>query len=366
MVVEFVNLKKQYRTIRREINRAVKTVLERQTFILGEELKKFEEEFARYLDARYVVGVDNGSDGLILALRALGVGHGDEVITPVNSFISTTLAITEVGATPVFVDIDSETHQLDVDQVSKKIIKKTKVILPVHLYGSPCDIESLSSLRRRRGIFLVEDACQAHGTKMNGRRLGTFGTLGVFSFYPGKNLGAYGNGGAVCTSDKQLYEKLLRLRNFGQRRKYHHEESGLNSKLDDLQAAVLRVKLKHLDEWNRKRNRWAKLYQQRLIGFKFPSVVKGGEPNRHLLVMEVEKRDGLLNYLLSKGIKAQVHYPIPIHLQKCYSYLGYRHGDFPVAEEIAKKIISLPMYAELTAKEVSFVSITINRFYGRN
>lgn len=366
MTIEFVNLLRQYRTIKQEINRAVKAVLERQSFILGEELAKFEQEFADYLGSRYVVGVDNGTDGLILALRSLGIAPGDEVITPVNSFIATTLSITEVGARPVFVDIDPETHQLDVDQVRRKITKKTKVILPVHLYGSPCDIESLSLLCRKRGIFLVEDACQAHGAKMNSRKLGTFGIIGVFSFYPGKNLGAYGNGGAVCTNSKALYEKLLRLRNFGQRRKYYHEEIGLNSKLDDLQAAVLRVKLKHLDKWNRGRNRWAKLYQQRLKGFKFPVIIAGGEPNRHLFVLEVEKRDKLLSYLLSKGIKVQVHYPIPIHLQKCYSYLGYRRGDFPVAEKVAKKIISLPMYAELTAKEINFVSTTINRFYGRN
>jgi dTDP-4-amino-4,6-dideoxygalactose transaminase len=364
MTIEFVDLKRQYRTIRGEIGRAVKSVLEKQSFILGEELAKFEWEFARYLGSRYVVGVDNGTDGLILALMSLGIAEGDEVITPVNSFIATTLAITEVGATPAFVDVDPATHQLDVAQVQRKITQKTKVVLPVHLYGAPCAIEELSALCRERDILLVEDACQAHGAKMKGKKLGTFGTLGVFSFYPSKNLGAYGNGGAICTNSKSLYEKLLRLRNFGQRRKYDHEEIGLNSKLDDLQAAVLRVKLKHLDRWNKQRHHWAKLYQQRLRDFKFPVIIQGGEPNRHLLVIEVEERDKLLSYLASRGIKAQVHYPIPIHLQKCYACLGYRRGAFPVAEKIAKKIISLPMYAELTEKEVNFVSNTINDFYG--
>lgn len=366
MNVEFVNLKKQYGIIKKDIDRAIGRILDRQHFVLGDELAGFEEEFAHYLGIKYVVGVDNGSDGLIMALRVLGVTRGDEIITPVNSFVSTTFAITELGATPIFVDVDSDTHQIDVSEVARKLTKRTKVILPVHLYGSPCDIESLSSLCREKGIFLVEDTCQAHGALMNGKKLGTFGTMGVFSFYPGKNLGAYGNGGAICTNNKTLYEKLLRLRNFGQRKKYFHEEIGLNSKLDDIQAAVLRVKLKYLDRWNKRRNYWAKLYQERLKNFKMPSVVKGGEPNRHLFVLEVEERDKLLNYLLSKDIKAQVHYPLPIHLQKCYSYLDYRRGSFPVAEKAARKIISLPMYAELTEEEVSFVTAAINRFYGRN
>lgn len=366
MNIEFVDLKKQYKSIGREINLAVKAVLDSQQFVLGGELEAFEREFAHYLGVKYVVGVDNGSDGLIFSLRALGVGAGDEVITPVNSFISTTFAITEVGATPVFVDIDPNTHQLDIAQVRKRISNKTKVILPVHLYGSPCDIESLASICRQKGLLLVEDVCQAHGAKMNGRRLGAFGIMGVFSFYPGKNLGAYGNGGAVCTNSRALYGKLLRLRNFGQRKRYYHEEIGWNSKLDDLQATVLRVKLRHLDEWNSLRNRWAELYQERLKGFKMPSVVKGGEPNRHLFVVEVEERDKLLSYLASRGIRAQVHYPVPIHLQKCYTYLGYRWGSFPVAERVARMIVSLPMYAELTEENVNFVSATINRFYGRN
>lgn len=366
MKVEFIDLRKQYLLIRREINDALQSVVKSQQFVLGGQLEKFEQEFARYLGIKYVAGVDNGSDGLVIALKALGVKAGDEVITPVNSFISTTFAITEVGAIPVFVDINADTHQLDINQVKKKVNKKTKAILPVHLYGSPCEIEALTSFCLQKNIFLVEDACQAHGSKMNGQKLGTFGTMGVFSFYPGKNLGAYGNGGAVCTNSEAIYEKLLRLRNFGQKRKYYHEEIGWNSKLDDLQAAVLRVKLKHLDRWNGRRNRWAKLYQERLKDFKMPSVVKGGEPNRHLFVVEVEERDKLQSYLLSKGIKVQVHYPVPIHLQKCYSYLGYRWGDFSKAEKIASKIISLPMYAELTEEKVNFVSATINRFYGRN
>lgn len=363
MEIQFVNLQKQYQNIKKEINFALKRVLEKQVFILGEELEKFEEEFAQYLKTKYVVGVDNGSDGLVLALLALGIGKGDEVITPVNSFISTTFAITEVGARPVFVDIDPKTHQLNVEQVKKKISRKTKAILPVHLYGSPCQIDVLEEMGKKHGIFLVEDACQAHGASFRGKKLGTFGDIGLFSFYPGKNLGGYGNGGAVCTLDRKLYRQLLRLRNFGQRKKYYHEIIGKNSKLDDLQAAILRVKLKYLDAWNIKRNNWAREYQKRLKDFKMPTVIADGKSNYHLFVIECQRRDQLKDYLLKKGIHAQIHYPVPIHLQQCYKYLGYRRGDFPVAERVVKRILSLPMYPELTKKEINFITKTIKDFY---
>lgn len=363
MEIQFVNLQKQYQRIGKEVNAAIARVFKTQLFVLGEELERFEAAFAQYLGTKYVVGVDNGSDGLILSLLALGIGPGDEVITPVNSFISTTFAITEVGATPIFVDIDPDTHQLDIEQVKKKITKKTKVILPVHLYGSPCEIDKLVEITGKQNIFLIEDACQAQGASFEQRKLGTLGVMGIFSFYPGKNLGACGNGGAICTNKKELYLKLCRLRNFGQAEKYNHQIIGQNTKLDDLQAAVLRVKLKYLNEWNAKRNALARIYQEELKEFKMPAVLKRGKSNYHLFVIECNQRDRLRDYLFKKGIRAQIHYPTPIHLQKCYTHLGYKRGNFPIAEKIAKRNLSLPMYPELTQKEIRFITNTIHNFY---
>lgn len=363
MEIEFVGLKRQFHSIEKEIRDAIDSVLATQHFAPAEELNKFEEEFATYLGSKYVVGVDNGSDGLIFTMKVLSIGKGDEVITPVNSYIATTFAITEVGATPIFVDVDPDTHQLDLNQVEAKITSKTKAILPVHLYGAPCQIDELMDLANKNGIHVVEDSCQAHGSKFDNKRLGSFGVLGVFSFYPGKNLGAYGNGGAVCTDDEKLYKKLMSLRDFGMTRRYYHDEIGYNSKLDNLQAAILSVKLKHLDEWNAKRNEYAKLYKKELPTFKTPQILSGGESNYHLFVIECDKRDELQAYLHEKGSKAQIHYPVNIHLQKCYEYLGFKEGDFPVAEGIAKRILSLPIYAELTEEEVSYTAQHVNAFY---
>lgn len=362
MEIPFVNLQRQYKAILPEINTAIKCVLKKQFFILGKELLIFEQAFARYLGSKYVVGVDNGSDGLILALMAAGIGKGDEVITPVNSFISTTFAISAVGARPILVDIDPATHQIDINQVKKKITKRTKALLPVHLYGAPCEIDKLAELTQTHHLFLVEDACQAHGSEFNNKKLGTFGIMGVFSFYPGKNLGAYGNGGAICTDDKKIYERLIKLRNFGQSQKYYHDLIGQNSKLDDLQAVILKIKLKYLDHWNKKRQKWALMYTDKLKEFKMPQIVQKGKTNNHLFIIECEKRDELQRYLIECGIRAQIHYPIPIHLQKCYQFLGYRKGDFPVAERIVTKILSLPIYADLTRREVEYIIKTVNNF----
>lgn len=359
MNVSFVDLQRQYQGIKMEIEETLQRLLKDQYWVLGNELKSFESSFAQYLGCKYVVGVDNGSDGLILALKALNIGRGDEVITPVNSFTSTTFAITEVGAKPVFTDVDPDTHQIDAKQVESKIGKDTKAILPVHLYGAPCDMEALEKLSKTHGIPIIEDACQAAGSTFKGKKLGTMGRMGVFSFYPGKNLGCYGNGGAICTNDKTIYDYLIKARNFGQPQKYHHDFVGMNSKLDDIQAAILSVKLKHLDHWNEKRRYIADKYQKELRDFKMPTILKNGIPNRHLLVIESDTRDDLLHHLIEKGIQAHIHYPIPIHLQKCYSYLGYRKGDFPVAERIASRIISLPIFAEMENQEVEFITKTI-------
>lgn len=364
MTISYLNLKRQYAHIDKEIGQALEKVLKRQEFILGKEVNAFETEYAAYLGTKYVVGVGSGTDGLLLSLLALGVGKGDEVITPVNSFIATTLAITQLHATPVFVDCDKDTYQLDVSQVVDKITKRTKAILPVHLYGAPCIIDQLAQIARKHGIYLIEDAAQAHGSAYKNKKLGTFGDINIFSFYPGKNLGAYGDAGAICTNNNILYEKIKMLHNYGQKSKYIHEEIGVNSRLDDIQAAVLRVKLRYLDGWNKKRQRKVDIYKNNLFA-KYQEIIQDGVSNYHILSIEVEDRNKLQKFLKNKGIQTLIHYPVPIHLQKCYSYLGYKKGDFPIAERLADKILSLPIYPELKDKEIFYIIDQINAF-GKN
>ena len=362
MNIQLVNLQKQYKELKPQIDKAIHHVIEKQSFILGEELQHFEKEFAQYLGVKYFVGVGSGTDGLILSLLALGVGRGDEVITPANSFIATASAISFVGATPVFVDINPDTYQLNLTQVEKKITKKTKVILPVHLYGASCDMRKLTQLAKKRKVFLVEDACQAHGSLFDGKRLGSFGDVGVFSFYPSKNLGAYGDGGGIAINNKKIYEKLLGLRSHGERKKYFHQTLGINSRLDELHAVVLRVKLSYLDSWNEMRRKHAEQYAALLPEFKIQKFYNKSISNYYVFTIEHPDRDGLRQYLEKCGIKTQIYYPIPIHLQKCYNYLGYSEGDFPITERIAKSILSLPMYPELTEKEIAFIVTSIKRY----
>lgn len=362
MNIPFLDLKKQYKDIQEEVDTAISRVVKRQVFILGEELEAFEKEFASYLGCKYVVGVGSGTEGLILSLMALGIGKGDEVITPVNSFIATTIAITQVGATPIFVDCYSDTYQINVEQVREKITKKTKAILPVHLYGAPCEIMKLQKIAKESNIFLVEDACQAHGAMYKNKKVGTFGDLGVFSFYPGKNLGAYGDGGAICTDSEELYKRLKRIRNYGQEEKYYSKEIGINSRLDEIQAAILRVKLKYLDEWNKERNEIAQRYKRELIGIRMQKISENTFSCYHLFVIENNKRDELRNFLKVKGIDALIHYPVPIHLQKCYEYLGYKKGDFPVSERVSDTILSIPIYPELKVNEQKYISKELNDF----
>lgn len=355
MNVSFLNLTKQYNSIQVEINSAIAKVVKKQRFILGEEVAAFEHEFARYLGAKHVIGVNSGTDALILALRSLGVGKGDEVITQPNSFIATTLAILEVGATPIFVDINPDTYQIDENLISEKITSKTKAILPVHMYGAPCNIEKIAQIAKEHKLFLIEDACQAVGSSFSNKKVGTFGELGTFSFYPGKNLGAYGDGGAICTNNTNIYKKLLSLRNYGQTEKYIHNEIGVNSRLDEIQAAVLRVKLKNVDRWNVQRRDIANTYKKLLKDIKVQKILENSVSNYHLFVIQVSNRDELGGKLLEKGIETKIHYPIPIHLQKCYGYLGYKKGDFPLTDVLSQNVISLPLYSELTSNEISFI-----------
>lgn len=364
MKIPFLDLKSQYDQISEEINDAVNNVIKRQSFVLGEALDRFETGFAKFLGVRYVCGVNSGTDGLILSLKALGIGRGDEVITTALSFIATTLAITEVGATPVFVDIDPNTYQIDVNEIENKINKKTKAMVPVHLYGAPCEIEKIVKIANKYGLKVIEDACQAHGTSYHNKKAGTFGDIGVFSFYPGKNLGAYGDGGAICTNDSSIYERIMMIRNYGQTIKYHHETLGTNSRLDEVQAAVLSVKLRYLNQWNSTRRKIANKYNRGLMGCKTQAINAESESCYHIFVMETEFRDELACYLDGKGIQTLIHYPIPIHLQNCYKYLGYKESSFPNAEKVTKKILSLPIYSELKVPNIEYIIDSINGFNG--
>jgi dTDP-4-amino-4,6-dideoxygalactose transaminase len=362
--VPFVDLTAQYRTIAAEINEATSRVIQEADFILGREVNLFEEEFASFCEARYAVGVDSGTSALELALRAFDIGAGDEVITAANSFIASALAISHAGATPVLVDIDAFTHTMDVAAIEKAITPRTKAVLPVHLYGHPAHMEPIRQLADKHGLVVIEDACQAHGTRYKGKRAGSLGHAAAFSFYPGKNLGAYGDGGMVVTNDRGIAKRLAMLRNYGQKEKYQHLFRGYNRRLDTLQAAVLRVKLKYLEEWNAARRWNAVLYHKFLdgTGVVLPGEAGGAESVWHLYVIRTENRDLLRDYLVSRGVSASIHYPIPIHLQPAYQDLRYKRGDFPVTEAYAQQILSLPMFAELTQGQIEFIAQVIRGF----
>ncbi|NPV87521.1 MAG: DegT/DnrJ/EryC1/StrS family aminotransferase [Anaerolineae bacterium] len=359
--VPFVDLGAQYNSLREEVLARIEEVLKSSAFILGADVRLFEEEFAAFCEAQHAVGVDSGTSALELALRAFGIGTGDEVIVPANTFIATALAVSYTGAKPVFVEPDPITYNMDVTKLEEAITDKTKAIIPVHLYGQPADMDAILAIARQRSLVVIEDACQAHGARYKGRRTGSMGDAAAFSFYPAKNLGAYGDGGAITTNDAQVAEKIRRLRDYGQSKKYYHDELGYNRRLDTVQAAVLRVKLKYLDSWNEARRQHARLYSQLLEDSccQIPSVPDYAEPVWHLYVVQVDNRQGLQEYLSSKGISTGIHYPIPIHLQKAYAHLGLKKGAFPVTEELADRILSLPMYAELTRPMVEHVASCI-------
>jgi dTDP-4-amino-4,6-dideoxygalactose transaminase len=362
--VPFVDLTAQYHSIATEIGEVTAKVMEEADFILGRDVSLFEEEFASFCGVKYGVGVDSGTSALELALRAYDIGPGDEVITAANTFIATALAISHAGAKPVLVDVDPSTCIIDVAGIARAITPRTKAILPVHLYGQPAQMSPIRQLAEKLGLVLIEDACQAHGARYGGKRAGSLGHAAAFSFYPGKNLGAYGDGGMVVTNDRDIAERLQMLRNYGQKEKYHHQFRGYNRRLDTLQAAVLRVKLKHLDRWNDARRQNARLYQQFLDGTGVATPVEAGGTDSvwHLYVIETEHRDLLREYLISKGISVGIHYPVPIHLQPAYQDLGYKQGDFPVTEAAARRILSLPMYPELRSEQIEYISGTIRAF----
>lgn len=363
--VPFFDLKEQNRQLRDEFDAAFRRVTENADFILGGEVEKFEENFARFVGTRFAVGVNSGLDALSLALRALNIGPGDEVIVPANSFIATALGVTSVGATPVFVDAEPGTLLIDLKSIECAITKRTKAIIPVHLYGQPVPMKPLMSLCRRKSLFLVEDACQAHGASIGKKRCGSFGDLGAFSFYPGKNLGAFGDGGLITTNDRSYYQKLRLLRNYGSVVKYEHTVAGFNTRLDALQAAILNVKLPHLEVWNEKRRALAARYDS-LLG-KFPGIrlveqLKAQMSVHHLYVIRSDRRDALKDFLSQNGVGTSIHYPVPIHRQGAYRGLKKRSLKLLVSEKEAKRVLSLPMYPEMSLEDVDVVCSAIGDF----
>ncbi len=351
LVVPFVDLQAQLRHIHSDVDAALRRVLERADFILGPEVALFEEEFAAYCGTRHAVGVDSGTSALELILRGLGIGPGDEVITVANSFVATALAISYTGATPVLVDAAERTATMTADAVEAALTSRTRAIMPVHLYGQPADMDPILDVARRHDLAVVEDACQAHGARHRGRRVGSLGTAAAFSFYPSKNLGALGDGGMVVTSDEALASEIRRLRTYGQAAKNQSVTVGYNKRLDELQAAVLRVKLRHLDSWNAARVSHANGYDELLRGsepIRLPVVRPDADPVWHLYVVDVEGRDAVRERLAQMGISTGIHYPIPIHRQPAYAELGYAPGSLPVSEARAATCLSLPMYAELS------------------
>jgi dTDP-4-amino-4,6-dideoxygalactose transaminase len=363
--VKFVDLARQYHAIKTEVDSAIAGVLERTDFILGNDVQRFEEEFAQYCEAGYAVGVDNGTSALELALRALDIGPGDEVLVPVNSFMASASAVSFTGATPMFVDMDPATYNIDVQQLEQRITPRTRAIMSVHLYGQPAEMDAIMGLAERRNLYVVEDACQGHGARYRGRRVGGIGHVAAFSFYPGKNLGAYGDGGAVVTNDRAVADRIKVLRNCGQREKYNHVALSYNRRLDTLQAAVLRVKLRYLDQWNTARRKWAAAYDLLLTdtGVVTPKTLPHVEPVYHLYVIQAPERAKLQAHLNGQGFATGIHYPVPMHLQPAYQPLRHREGDFPVAEKAASQLLSLPMFAELHTEEVEAVAACIRAFY---
>ena len=357
MKVPFVDLQQQYKIIKSEIDCAISDVIANTSFIGGKYVKDFEEAFADFCDVSHCIGVGNGTDALYVALRALGIGQGDEVITAANSFIATSEAITMTGANVVFVDCDPLTYNIDPKKLEQVISTKTKAIIPVHLYGQPADMAAIKQVAQKYDLYVVEDAAQAHGAELDGQRVGTFGDLACFSFYPGKNLGAYGDAGAITTDNEDLARKCRMIANHGRIEKYNHQFEGVNSRLDGIQAAILAVKLKHLNQWTENRIATALLYNQYLKDSSVicPEVASGVKHVYHLFVVRVPKRDEVVTELKKRGIAVGIHYPIALPLLEAYSYLGHQPADFPVASQYADEILSLPIFPEIGEDQVKYV-----------
>jgi dTDP-4-amino-4,6-dideoxygalactose transaminase len=364
--IPLVDLKAQYRAIRGEIDAAIQRVVSNTSFILGKEVDDFEKAFAAYSGVREAVGVASGTAALHLALVAHGIGPGDEVITTAHTFIATAEPISMTGAKPVFVDIDPRTYNLDPQRVEEAITPRTRAIIAVHLYGNPAPLDPLMEIAKRRGLWLIEDAAQAHGAEYRGRRVGSIGHLACFSFYPGKNLGAYGDAGAVTGNDSQLLAKVRRLRDHGRTSKYEHEDLGFGERLDALQAAILGAKLPHLEQWTEQRRAHARTYDELLNGLDLvlPYAEPGSRHVYHLYIVRTARRDPLLEHLRSRGVGAGIHYPVPLHRQPAYLKEGYGEVSLPVTERAAREVLSLPMFPELTRDQIETVAGAIQEFLG--
>lgn len=367
--IPLVDLRAQYDPLREEILSAIADVLDGMHLFLGPRLQAFETDFAAFCDCSSCVAVSNGTDAIELALRALGIGTDDEVITQPNSFIATAEAISAVGATPVFVDVDPMSASLDPSLLERAITSRTRAIIPVHLYGRPANMPAILAIARPRGIAVIEDACQAHGAAINGQRAGSLGDLGCFSFYYSKNLGAYGEGGAVTTNNPELAERVRLYRDHGSRVRYEHDVVGRNARMDEIQAAILGVKLRYLEEWNELRRRNARLLSAALAGTSVTQPTPMPDEVAevfHLYVVCHTQRDRLQRFLTEHGIGTGIHYPRPIHLQPAYAALGYKPGDFPVSERLAAESLSLPMYAELTEEQIERIAAVVREFDAAN
>lgn len=360
--IPFLNFAPMHNSIRSEMEEAFRRVYESNWFIMGGELEAFEKEYAKYNDTRFAIGVSNGLDALSLSLRALGIGPGDEVIVPSNTYIATALAVTHVGATPVFVEPRMETYNIDPDRIPAAITRKTRAIMPVHLYGQACEMDPIMAIAEEHGLYVVEDNAQAHGARWKGILTGSFGHANGTSFYPGKNLGALGDGGAVTTDDQELAAKITTMRNYGSKVKYYNEVIGYNNRLDELQAAFLRVKLRSLDEWTGQRQDIARWYDEvldNIPGIVKPWIHPDATHSYHLYVIRTDKRDELQAHLKEHGIGTLIHYPVPPHLQQAYRFLGYKEGDFPIAEEMADTVLSLPIWPGMEKAQVQYISDAI-------
>lgn len=361
--VKYVNLPLQYKKIKSDLIERIDGIFKNGQFILGEEVKELEKRFAQYCNCKYALGVGNGTDALFLVMKALDIGVGDEVITVPNSFIATAGAIANTGAKPVFVDVKDD-FNINPDLIEEKITDKTKAIIPVHLTGRLADMNSIMEIAKKHDLFVIEDAAQAIGAEYHNKKAGSFGNAGCFSLHPLKNLNASGDAGMITTNDYKLYEKLIKLRNHGLRNRDECDFWGYNSRLDSIQAAIVNIKLNHLNEWNDKIRKLAELYKEKLEGIvRFPEDKKFEKSSYHLFMIECDNRNELQKYLLENGIETKIHYPIPIHLQKPAQKLGYQIGDLPVAELQAQRVLSLPIYPELTSDQIEMVTSKIKEFY---
>jgi dTDP-4-amino-4,6-dideoxygalactose transaminase len=366
MQVPFLDLKTPYKAIAGEINCAVREVLESAAFAGGPFVERFEEEFARFCGCKHAIGVGNGTDALWFSLLALGIGPGDEVITVPNTFIATAEAISFCGAKPVFVDVEEKSFTMDPALLEAAITPRTRAVIPVHLFGQPADMDPILEVARRYDLHVIEDACQAHGARYKGKPAGSMGDTGCFSFYPGKNLGAYGEAGAVVTNDTELATAMKMLRDHGQSRKYHHGVIGWNGRMDGIQGGILSVKLRYLPQANEARRKNAALYSELLggvVGIGLPLEMEYASHVYHLYVIRVKERDALMKALADQGIACGIHYPVPVHLQEAYRFLGHRQGSFPVAEACAADIVSLPMFPELSSEQIHYVADALRTFH---